>query len=97
MSGHVGDQDEGDPGRKSLFAFLPHRSLVMAVVLMGILAVVIVLQRRAGGLARAFSDGLLGKAPSQGPFDPPPSGAGERSSPAPTRLGPPASQTGPRQ
>jgi hypothetical protein len=52
------------PARDSLWSLIPRRSLMSAVVLVLVLVAVIALRQRAGALARAFGEALLG-APSR--------------------------------
>jgi hypothetical protein len=52
------------PVRDSLWSLIPRRSLMSAVVLVLILAAVVVLRQRAGALARAFGESLLGAPPA---------------------------------
>jgi hypothetical protein len=53
------------PARDSLWSLIPRRSLMSAVVLVLVLVAVIALRQRAGALARAFGEALLGAAPSR--------------------------------
>jgi hypothetical protein len=57
-------RDELRPARQSVWALIPRRSLWTAAVMVLILVGVIALRQRAGVLARAFSEALLG-APAQ--------------------------------
>jgi hypothetical protein len=54
------DRDELRPARDSLWALIPRRSLATAIIMLLILAAVIALRQRAGALARAFGEALLG-------------------------------------
>jgi len=69
----TGDRGPGDrPPRDSLWALIPRRSLMMVVALLVILAAVIAVRQRAGSLARAFGEALLGAQPTPSGAPPPP-------------------------
>ena len=59
--------DRPRPPRDTLWALVPRRNLVSAVVLLLVLVAVIVLRHRAGALARAFGEALLGAPPATAP------------------------------
>jgi hypothetical protein len=61
---------EERPARDSFWALIPRRSLMTAAVMVLILVAVIALRQRAGALARAFGQALLGAPPAAAP--PPP-------------------------
>jgi hypothetical protein len=52
------------PVRDSIWSLIPRRSLMSALILIVVLAAVIALRQRAGALARAFGEALLGTPPA---------------------------------
>jgi hypothetical protein len=50
---------------RSFLSLLPRSDLTKIAILLLVLAVIVVLQRRSGDIARRFSEGLLGPTPAQ--------------------------------
>jgi hypothetical protein len=50
---------------RGLLSFLPRADLTKVLLLLLLLGIIVVLQRRSGDIARRFSEGLLGPAPAQ--------------------------------